>query len=351
MPGTTNAVLTPAPVELFFRGRPGDLRLGEWIGQNSGMDSQAFSLVGCPDDTGVTLNRGRAGAAQGPNEIRRAFYKMTLPLDGSWNKFSLRDRGNIPVSKDIHTTHQKAFEASEFWAKNSQGLLLLGGGHDFAAPGFLGFMSGRSLLNPKASFGLVNIDPHLDVRELEENKPHSGTPFRQILESGNLKGSKLIQFGFRENRNSRSHFEFCKQNGVQLIPLEKIRSQGSSPFKFFKQTVSSLLKKVTDVGVTLDMDSCSEVIGTSAAPGVGFTVSELYEFAYWSGSQKSIRYFEIAEVAPKLDPSGKTAVSAAEILYAFLLGKARYGSSSQSQGKSKISSKTLKKPKNRSKAE
>ena len=340
-------MLTPVSSELFFKGRPGDLRLGEWITGNSFEESQCFALMGCPDDTGVLLNRGRAGAAQGPNEIRRAFYKMAFPMEGSWEGFSLKDFGNIDVSKDICSTHRKVYEASQFLSKSTQGLILLGGGHDFAAPGFLGFISGRRFLNSKASFGLVNIDPHLDVRELEENKPNSGTPFRQILESGEIQGSHLIQFGCRENRNSQTHFNFCKENQVQMVSLEKIRLKHPSSLHTFKQAVSPLMRKVTELGVTLDMDSCSEVTGTSAAPGIGFSVSELYEIAYWVGTQTKVRYFEIAEVAPGLDPSGKTALSAAELLYGFLLGRARSSLASKNLGKNRISNKT---PKNSKKS-
>jgi len=316
-------VFEPVSPELFFKGRPGDLRLGEWISGLGADEATAFSLFGCPDDTGVQLNRGRSGAAQGPMEIRRAFYKMAFPMDGSWNEFSLKDFGNIPIAQTIQQTHDRAFQASKSCAQKTQGVIVLGGGHDFAAPCFLGFAAGRKALHSRATFGLINIDPHLDVRELEAQNPHSGTPFRQVLESKAIKGTNFVQFGCRENRNSKSHWEFCQKNQVQLVSLEAIRLKPAGPLGLFKRYLSSLEKRVSEIGVTLDMDSCHEILGTSAAPAVGFSISELFQIAYWAGTQKSVKYFELAELAPPLDPSGKSALAAAEILYAFLLGKAR----------------------------
>ncbi|MDO8643547.1 MAG: hypothetical protein Q7S00_01090, partial [bacterium] len=35
-----------------------------------------YALIGFPEDRGVRKNKGRVGAAKGPTEIRKAFYKM-----------------------------------------------------------------------------------------------------------------------------------------------------------------------------------------------------------------------------------------------------------------------------------
>jgi formiminoglutamase len=227
--------------------------------------------------------------------------------------------------------------------------VLLGGGHDFAAPGILGFAKGRQNLNPSETFGLINVDPHLDVRELEEGRPNSGTSFRQILNSSVIQGRHLIEFGCRENRNSQSHFDFCEKMGVTIQPLQFLRRQSQSVEKFFKGNLTSLSKKVDTIALTLDMDCCSELTGTSAAQAIGFSLKELYEMAFLAGAHPQVTYFELAEVAPSLDPSGKTALGAAEVLYAFLCGKAHSLRPRSPSGLKKNFNKTLKNTKKRRK--
>lgn len=317
-------MLIPISKELLFVGRPGDQRLGQWVslGLPSSSDENSVTLFGCPDDKGVSLNRGRLGAKQGPEEIRKAFYKMTVPMNQSWNPLKLFDAGNISVSDDIFKTHENAFKAAEEIAQKSRSLVLLGGGHDFAAPGFLGFMSGRLKTNKRETFSLINIDPHLDVRELEQNTPHSGTPFRQILEDHKLPAKRFVEFGCRENRNSIPHFDYCRNWGVQLAPLETLRKQKKTVPELFNGFLKALSPASSCIGVTLDLDSCQEITGTSASPAIGFTVRELFEIAFIAGSHPKVGYFEIAELSPPLDPSGKSALVAAEILYSFLSGRA-----------------------------
>jgi formiminoglutamase len=352
---TDNAVLNPLSPELFFKGRPGDLRLGEWVStkkptrQNIEPRKTNVFIYGCPDDTGVRLNRGRSGSHDGPQEIRRAFYKMALPMDRSWENLHLVECGNIEISKDIIETHRNAFEAAEKIASLGGTTVLLGGGHDFAAPGFLGFAQGRKNLKTSETFGLINVDPHLDVRELEERRPNSGTSFRQILDSHVIQGRHLIEFGCRENRNSQSHFDYCEQMGVTLQTLQFLRHHSHSVENLFKAGLASLSKKVDTSGLTLDMDCCSELTGTSAAQAIGFSLRELYEFAFLAGTHPQVKYFELAEVAPSLDPSGKTALGAAEVLYSFLCGKAHSFGSRPSSGLNKNFNKTLKNTKKRTK--
>ena len=354
-PGTDNAVLIPVSAELLFKGRPGDPRLGEWVLTKEpppaplGDAQNCVFLLGCPDDTGVRLNLGRAGAQLGPQEIRRAFYKMALPGSDSWKLLRVFDRGNIPISDSIEETHQHALEAASDLAALGGTLILLGGGHDFAAPGFLGFAKGRLKSHPLEKFGLINIDPHLDVRPRENGKPHSGTPFRDILDSGLLEGRHLVQFGCRENRNAESHFEFCQKAGVNLQRLEQLRQNRKSIPELFKGTLEALCKKVSRVGVSIDLDSCAEVTGTSAAPAIGFSIRELYEMATIAGTFSQVNYFELAEVAPSLDPTGKTPVAAAEILYSFLNGKTHSTGFADKSSPSKNFRKTLKNIKTKSK--
>ncbi len=316
---------TPASTALFFKGRDGDPRLGEWaesiaIDNVHGSKQPTFALIGAPDDTGVLLNRGRPGAKSGPDAVRAAFYKIAWPVSKNLEKHRWLDAGNIHVSDQILTTHERAFNAAATLSSAGATVIAIGGGHDFAAPHIMGTFSGLKTAKGLKRFGIINIDPHLDVREFENKLPHSGTPFRQILESGAVKGTHLVQFGAREGRNARAHFDYCKKEKVAVHEFAKIRGKGDA-IKQFKLLLANLAKKSDAVALTIDMDCCEGIEGVSAAPVIGFSAWELCQFARLAGANKKITMLELAEIAPDLDPTGRAARIGAEILFHFVLGR------------------------------
>jgi len=317
-----SSLLQRSDLKVFFKGRKGDPRLGECVKllegdfQKAGADS--LVIWGVPDDLGVQRNLGRVGAKEGPKSIREYFYKIcppaTRPDVETWMDFW--DAGDVVVSDQIQKTHQGIEEASASLAHTTQ--VVLGGGHDIAAPNYLGFLKGFGA-KPK-EVGLINIDPHLDVRPSEDGLPHSGTPFRQILESH--PDTHLLQFGCREGRNSKEAWDFCLKNRVQMVPWEEICEETKSPAKVFE----SLLKKISSakkaVVVNFDIDACSELEGCSAPTVLGFSAKELCQMAYAAGQCKNVKIILIAEVAPSLDPTKRSSRIAAEIMYAFMGGRA-----------------------------
>ena len=309
---------------LFFKGRSGDPRLGEIVAPTPIEDlhtskQPSLAILGAPDDLGVRLNRGRPGAQSGPDAVREALYKFALPRR-DLKKFRLIDVGNIHVSDQILENHENAFNAASIVSGSGSSLVAIGGGHDYAAPHILGAFSGISSYSKLRKFGVINVDPHLDVREFENNLPHSGTPFRQILESGLVKGKDLIQFGAREGRNAQGHFDFCKKNRVKIHEFEELR-RGKNCEAKFKACLDALSKVTDKIAVTIDMDSCSEVDGASAAAVIGFSAWELCQFARLAGRNKKVTVLEIAELAPSLDSTGRSARIAAEVVFSFILGQ------------------------------
>jgi formiminoglutamase len=323
--GITKPPMTPADPSLFFKGRKGDRRLGECFSIISDLPPptdrrKTMTIIGAPDDTGVRLNRGRGGAQEGPDAIRAAFYKFAVPMDQHFDQMRYMDAGNIIPVDDIIETHARAFAAAQSVTASGSLLIALGGGHDFAAPHILGAFSGIKTRRQRGRCGIINVDPHLDVRELENFKPHSGTPFRQILESGTIKGDDLVQFGARNGRNAPAHFDFCRQHGVSIHEFSVIRKRSDAVGQF-KQVLAKLSRKCQDIAVTIDMDSCAGIEGVSAAPVIGFSAWELCQFAYLSGKNANVCMMELAEIAPNLDPTGRAPRIAAEVLFHFLLGQ------------------------------
>jgi formimidoylglutamase len=319
--------LKPVSHELLFKGRPGDPRLGEWVkpvaAPPNSQGPHPIVLFGNPDDLGVLRNLGRAGAKGGPHAIRRHLYKMTPPADWDWSeRIALYDLGNTVATDSIRETHRRTRETAEAIAYQGGTVLALGGGNDFTAPGFSGFREGRRRSGAKGNLGIINVDPHLDARELTDGLPHSGTPYRELIENGIVSGKDVVEFGCRRNRNSQAHWRYCEGEGMRLVPFEALR-EAKSPIEPFLRELKQLERRCPHLGVSIDIDSCPDGEGSSAAPVLGLSAWELTRIAAAAGSSLQVGFFEIAEVAPGLDPAERTARIAAEIVYAFLEARAR----------------------------
>lgn len=308
---------TESPSEVFFKGRPADPRLGERvlhhreeISRLSSSTGETFVIAGFPDDRGVRINLGRPGAAKGPDSIRKFLYRF--PTHATKRVFHYVDQGNLILRPSIRDTHGIA--QTEVRALHDKGWtpIILGGGHDYAFPTFAGAAS-----SSKKIWGLINVDPHLDLRPDDQSEPNSGTAFRRCIESGLLAANHLVEFGVRRNRNSEAHWTFAEESRVRLVPWEGMRSTEAA-VAAFKRTLDGLDHSCDQIGLSLDMDSCFEAEGTSAAPVLGFSADALAQFGEIAGRNLKVRYLEIAEVAPDLDPTERSSRIAAEIIHAFI---------------------------------
>lgn len=313
--------LVPPKESARFRGRPDDPRLGEWVQFRwpAGKSPKArVALVGFPDDTGVTLNRGRAGADGGPAVIRKHLYKLAMPMDFVWEtSLELYDVGDVKVDANLVETHRRAEAVVASLAAAGVTVVALGGGHDFAAPNLRGYRAGAA-----TKIAALSFDPHLDLRPWEDELPHSGTPFRTVLDDGTLAPGALTVFGARAFRNARAHFAYAKSKKVRIVPFEALLENETKIVDRFAAELRRLKQAAPRLAVTVDLDSCSETEGTSAAPVLGFTVRELYRAAALAGAHPSVGLFELAEAAPKLEPSERVGRIGAELVGAFLRARA-----------------------------
>ena len=278
------------------------------------------SILGCPDDTGVRLNYGRSGASKGPESIRKQFYAMTLPMHAQWEEsFELWDLGDIRVENEIAQTHKHLERSAQWAASFSDTVIILGGGHDFAAPGIRGAF---------ADFGrrpnVLNVDVHLDVRPLEKNLPHSGCAMRLLTEE---KKATILQFGAQSQRNSKSAFAFCKKNGIPLYPYADYQNS--------RLPITAQLRRFLSVtpaplhALTMDIDACHDGSGVSAPTVLGFSALELVSLAAHCARFPSLRYLELAEVAPECESLPRSSQIAAQILWGFL--EARFARAKKSR--------------------
>lgn len=257
-------------------------------------DDCEVALIGLGDDTGVKLNHGRPGAAGGPTAFRAALarYGANLP-----ELPFVYDAGDIRPGRTLTETHDRVTAAVTELLARGLFPIAVGGGHDLTFP----FVRAVAVRHPQPTG--VYFDAHLDVRET----PGSGMAFRRLVEDSAVPALHL--HGFRPLVNAPEHRDWFTAHGGQLHPDGAVVD----------------LPSTGDLFVSFDLD----VLDAAYAPGVsatnpaGWTVREAEAWVEACGAEPRVRCFDLMELNPVFDPSGRTARVAAHLFLAFLQGFAR----------------------------
>jgi formiminoglutamase len=303
--------LTERPdAELFFsRGDANDPRLGESVSAEPGdLENAEIVILGCPQDEGVRRNKGRAGAALAPVEIRRQFYKLTT----FGIQAKIFDLGNTIIQNTLEETHDTQCTVVKQLLQEGKIVISLGGGNDVSYP------DGKAMAEtyrPENWLGF-NIDAHFDVRA--DQPRNSGTPYRQLLDEELLKPENFAEMAYQPQAASPVYFEYLKKLGVMMKSLGEIQNSQlriENWFEFFLGSHSS----VSNVFWGFDVDSvrASDAPGVSAPSPVGLTAAEFVTLAEFAGSHKETRLIEFTEANPNFDIDNRTAKLVAVAMHGF----------------------------------
>ncbi|MCB9847709.1 MAG: formimidoylglutamase [Phycisphaeraceae bacterium] len=290
-------------------------RLAQTILNGDGAEGDV-ALIGLPDETGVRLNHGRPGAAQGPAAFRAALARYGTTFDAAHRTpltVRIVDAGDVePAPGDdaaaLQETHDRITQALS--AIHDRGMIpvCIGGGHDLTFP------SVRALAQRVGGpVGGVNLDAHLDVRETVG----SGMPFRRLIEGGFLDASRHVTLGVGRFANSREHVEWLTQRGGILVTADEALTRPDA--------VSFSLGAAMRLGagfVSIDLDG----IDSSQAPGVsspnplGLTAMHANQLASLAGRHPAVRHLDLMELSPPNDVDGRTARLAAQLFLSFTAG-------------------------------
>lgn len=315
--------LNKADRDLFYsRNDPKDRRLGELIERASLRDVKQGTVVilGVPEDRGVTANKGRAGAAAGPDDIRRRLYRLTPGFSMDFEKLAVIDAGNLDTEGlSLEAVHEAETAAVADIVSRGGVPIVLGGGHDLTYPGVAGLVRGAKI--ERDGMGLINVDAHLDVRS-DENGINSGTSFYRALTQlpdGALQGHAFVEFGIQEQYNSPYYYHWVLEQGGHVVTLREVSER---VMEFFLQALSAAGQNNRAVAVSLDIDAVrsTEAPGASASNPSGLKAPELDKIAYLAGRSIKVRYLDIMEVSPPLDEDHRTAALAASAIFSFFRG-------------------------------
>ncbi len=289
---------------------PDDLRVGSVIGTALGGGGWELVLIGFPSDEGVRRNHGRPGAAEAPDEIRRNFYRSTLPAGNSRFRELLRrtrDFGNLRMSGNLESDQDRLGKV--VGGLLSEGILvaILGGGHETAFGHFLGYVAAGRPVH------IVNWDAHPDVRPLRNGVGHSGSPFRQALEHPSGSCLSYSVLGIQERSSVESHLEFVRDRGGKVVPIDGLGPDAG-------QRILDQLEGPVMVSFDLDVVDQAYAPGVSAPATGGMSSREWLQAARAAGRCAAVTSVDFVEVCPTLDRDRQTSRLAAAGLWNFLCG-------------------------------
>jgi len=302
--------LVPAPEAFRSRHDETDPRVGDRVPDLRGLDVLCpgdLVLLGVRNEQGVLANHGRAGAAQGPAGFRQAFFKLTAPSLLGRRCF---DAGDLPEDLPYATRFETQGAVVAALLERGAIPVVIGGGHDCSYGNYLGLAAGGAP-------AVLGVDAHLDMRP--EHGPNSGNPFFRMLEGG-LTGPNLSLVGLVPWVNAEAHIAYATAKGATLHWLEP--GGGARLMEAAGSTLADYQARGRRVLGTLDLDafSAAALPGVSAPNPWGLSADQGLQLALALGASPAVRMLDLMELAPPLDPTGRSARMAAFLLGAFLQG-------------------------------
>lgn len=263
-----------------------------------------FVLHGFAVDEGVRRNKGRQGAKDAPDMIRKNMSNFPVIRPD----FSLLDFGNI-ICEDANlenTQNELAKNVSKVLLKGGKSLVL-GGGHEVT----FGHYRGVRTAFPELKIGIINFDAHFDNRQPENGVgASSGTGFWQIAQEGEINS---LHIGIQRNSNTLKLFDTAHQFGMKYILADEL----------FFENLPSVYERVNELADSVDvlyMTICMDVFNASIAPGVSASAYNgifadaafMHLYRHILKNEKLVA-LDIAEVNPHFDIQDHTARLAASL--------------------------------------
>lgn len=290
-----------------------DPRVGQLIGRKCTPETAEVVIVGFPSDEGVRINGGRAGASDGPAEIRTALYKMT-PDARAPEQFIevLRhtfDLGDVNVSGDVARDQEVLGRVLQPHLERGAVPIILGGGHETAFGHFLGHAFAGNRVE------IINWDAHPDVRPVKDGRAHSGSPFRQAMTHDSDACRRYSVLGLTPHQTAAAHVEFIASQGGSIV-------WGSELTEDVVRATAEAAQDPTMVSFDLDAVDQSEAPGVSASCIAGLTSTLWLRAAYECARSPAAASFDVVELNPRFDVDGRTARLAALTVWMILRGLA-----------------------------
>ena len=269
-------------------------------------------FVGIPMDIGTS---NRPGTRLGPRQIRDE-SRMIRPYNmatgaAPFDQMQVADIGDVPINLfDLKKSVDIITAFYDDVLTHDAVPLTLGGDHTLTWPIL------RAMAKKHGPVALIHVDAHSDtnVDMFGETVAH-GCPFRRAWEDGLLQNDKVFQIGLRGTGYSAGDFDWGRQQGWTCIQAEDCWHKSLTPL------MADIRAKIGDAPVYLSFDIDS--LDPGFAPGTGtievggLTTMQGLEIIRGTSGLNLVGC-DLVEVSPPYDPTGNTAMIAANYLYEML---------------------------------
>jgi guanidinopropionase len=286
-----------ADVATFMRARRADIDPEIDIG-----------LVGVPFDLGLNY---RSGPREAPSAVRQAsrLIRRVNPATGidPYELCNVADLGDAPVNPlDLG---QSIAKIEGFFAELVRAGIrpvAIGGDHTIPTPIL------RALAKREA-VGILQIDSHADtLDEMMGTKINHATFMRRGIEEGLIDPKRSVQLGLRGSRFSRSDVQNSLDLGLTVITMDDYEDMGRAGA--IEHILKTLGRGPSYVTIDIDGIDPSYCPGTGV-PEIGGITPRDTQVILRALTGLNVVGADISEVAPCYDPTGITAVTAANFMF------------------------------------
>ena len=275
----------------------------------SGLDA---CFVGIPMDIGTS---NRPGTRLGPRQIRDE-SRMLRPYNmatgaAPFDHLQVADIGDVAINTfDLKKSCDIITASYAEILSHGAIPLTLGGDHTLSWPVL------RAVAARHGPVALIHVDAHADTNaEMFGEEIAHGTPFRRAVEDGLLRCDKVFQIGLRGTGYAPEDFDWGRDRGFTVIPAEACWHKSLAP------VMADIRAAIGDAPVYLsfDIDSLDPAFapGTGTVEMGGLTTIQALEIVRGCKGLNLVGC-DLVEVSPPYDPSGSTAMIAANLLYEML---------------------------------
>lgn len=311
-----------------------ETKVAQWLTPWDGEEQVDIGFIGVPlSKTSISVS----GASMTPNALRELFANVTtycLDHDVDLQELRARDLGDIRMHvTDLLQCHANIEQGlcNVYTAMPRLFPIIAGGDHSITCPSVKAFKrryggggdgNGGSGSGGSGSgkVGIVQLDAHMDVRNLQDGGPTNGTPIRGLIESGTIEGRHIAQIGLHSFANSKPYREYAVSQGITQFTARQVAQEGIEPL--VERAINVAGAGTDAIYVTVDMD----VLDQAYAPGVpamvpaGMTSWQLLEAVFLLGRHPKVQGFDIVCVDPMQDPRRATVRTALHVILTFLAG-------------------------------
>lgn len=271
------------------------------------------AIVGVPLDIGTS---NRTGARYGPRQIRAESvlvrpYGMATRA-APFDSFQVADVGDVALNPYSLTKSIGIIESHfEELLGHDVVTVSMGGDHTIALPIL------RAMARRHGPLGLVHVDAHADVNDamLGERITH-GTIFRRAIEEGLVDPAAMVQIGLRATGYAADDFDWARGQGVRVVPAEDCWYRSLTPLM---AEVRDRIGPDRPTYLSFDIDGLDPSVapGTGTPEPGGLSGAQGLEIIRGCFGLKLVGC-DLVEVSPPYDPTGNTALLAANLIFEML---------------------------------